>query len=425
MANRTLGVGGTPFGKISFRPLPNGNVQAKARIRFEIGGKLYPFTAQGADNGFAEAALKAKLLTATEPVRKRRPIKDVDGVTIRQEFTTAIEKIEPETLVRDAIALWLRSIDGDPLRRAQTRDAYRQTARQSLLLKYGNTEVGNLDAGRLKRYFTTLAQNQPSLARRARWMLQQVLADAVLDKALPHNLVMDTPKVKRPEHEQPEVLSIEDFQQMRQLIVDWRTARAGLGGAQRDRSFVLTDVVEILGGTALRINELLGLRHFDVDYEQGTVAVCGTLVELEGLGLKFQPKTKTPAGMRTITLPRFALDALHRQANLNGHPEYIFSTGTENFVNSHNIARSWRAARADSTLVWVEMKTLRASVATWIEDEAGLAAASAQLGHVVAAPEGSKVTAKYYIGKKGRKIVDNSGILGELVGPNVANESGD
>ena len=80
--------------------------------------------------------------------------------------------------------------------------------------------------------------------------------------------------------------------------------------------FVLTDVVEILGGTALRINELLGLRHSDVDYEQGTVAVCGTLVELDGLGLKFQPRTKTPAGMRTITLPRFALGALQRQAKL-------------------------------------------------------------------------------------------------------------
>ena len=94
-------------------------------------------------------------------------------------------------------------------------------------------------------------------------------------------------------------------------------------------------------------------------------------------------------------------------------------------MNSHNLARSWRAARADSTLVWVEMKTLRASVATWIEDEAGLAAASAQLGHAVAVVGGSKVTAKYYIGKKGRKIVDNSGILGDLVGPNVENESGD
>jgi hypothetical protein len=71
------------------------------------------------------------------------------------------------------------------------------------------------------------------------------------------------------------------------------------------------------------------------------------------------------------------------------------------------------------------MKSLRASVATWIEDESGLAAASAQLGHAVAVVGGSKVTAKYYIGKKGRKIVDNSGILGYLVGPNVANESGD
>jgi integrase len=230
--------------------------------------------------------------------------------------------------------------------------------------------------------------------------------------------------VKQLVHNQPEVLTAEDFQHMRNLILRWRTARAGVGGAQRDRSFVLTDIVEILGGTGLRINELLGLRHSDVDHELGTVAVCGTLVELQGIGLQFQPRTKTPAGMRTITLPRFALDALRRQARLNGHPEYIFSTGTGNFVNSHNVARSWRAARAGSRLAWVEMKTLRASVATWVDGGAGLAAASSQLGHAVVAVGGSKVTAKYYIGKKGRKVVDNSALLSDLLGPSVANETG-
>lgn len=71
------------------------------------------------------------------------------------------------------------------------------------------------------------------------------------------------------------------------------------------------------------------------------------------------------------------------------------------------------------------MKTLRASVASWIEDEDDLAAASAQLGHALPLVEGSKVTLRYYIGRKRRRVVDNSAILSDLLGPNVANESGD
>lgn len=425
MANRALGVGITHFGKISTRELPNGRFQAKARMRFSAGGKLYPFTAQGADSKLAAEALKDKLETAREPAPKVKSKRDIDGVTVPTEFVTAIIKIAPTTLVRDAVALWFESVDGDSTRRAQTRDAYRQIARQSVLIQYGNVAVEDLSGGDLKRYFQLLARTQPGLAKRARWLLQQVLADAVLDGAIPHNVVMDTPKVKQPIRDQPQVLSPEEFQQMRQLVFNWRTARAGVGGAQRDRSFVLTDVMDILGGTGLRINELLGLRHSDVDFDEGTIAVCGTLVELDGLGLQFQSRTKTASGMRTITLPTFALDALARQVALNAHPEYVFTTSTGNFVNSHNIGRSWRAARAHSSLSWMEVKTLRASVATWIEAGNGLAAASLQLGHAVEVAGGSQTTAKYYIGKKGRKVVDNSHLLQALLGPNVANESGD
>ena len=425
MANRSLGVGSTHFGKVSSRELPNGRFQAKTRIRFVAGGKLYAFTAQGADSALAKEALKTKLQTVCEPAPRVKLTKDVDGVLLSQDFVTADVEILPTTLLRDAVALWFQDVDADSTRRAQTRDAYRQIARQSILKKYGNTAVKDIKGGALKRYFVVLARTQPALARRARWLLKQVLADAVLDNAVPHNVVKDTPTVKQPVHDQPQVLSAEDFQHMRQLVFDWRTARAGIGGAQRDRSFVLTDVVEVLGGTGLRVNELLGLRHSDIDFELGTAAVCGTLVELKGLGLKFQPKTKTASGMRTIKLPKFALDALARQAKLNAHPEYVFGTSTGNFVNSHNIGRSWRAARAGSTLSWVEMKTLRASVASWIDAESGLAAASLQLGHAVEVVGGSKITAKYYLGKKGRKVIDNSDLLERLLGPNLANENGD
>ena len=61
-----------------------------------------------------------------------------------------------------------------------------------------------------------------------------------------------------------------------------------------------------------------------------------------------------------------------------------------------------------------------------METEAGLAAASAQLGHAVRElGGGSAVTAKYYIGRKERPVVANLEILAHLLGPNVANKSGD
>lgn len=346
-------------------------------MRWDEGGNLYAVTAIGDTDHLAKLALTHKLKTLTgPPIRKPKPVTDVDGVRIPTDLVTDIKKVMPETLVRDAVALWFESVNGDPTRRAQTRDAYRQVARQSFLKEYGATMVSVLDAGLVSRYFVLLAQTQPGLARSGRWILQQVLADAVRDKAITRNIVMDTVKIKHVSQEPPNVLKRpEDFQEVRRLVARWRDARSGLGGAQRDPSFILTDVIEILGGTGLRINELLGLRHSDVDFDAGTVAVCGTLVELKGLGLAFQPRTKTPSGMRTLALPQVALDALHRQATLNGHPEYIFSTGTGNFVNAHNLARSLREVRRGSRFGWPTLKSFRATVATWLKAKAGLAAA--------------------------------------------------
>jgi integrase len=100
-------------------------------------------------------------------------------------------------------------------------------------------------------------------------------------------------------------------------------------------------------GTGMRQGELLGLRWGDVDFERGVVQVRNSLAQLKGKGVgadKFvlkDPKSKT--SRRAITLPVFALDALHghRQAMVaeGNASAVVFCTKTGNYIAKSNLTR--------------------------------------------------------------------------------------
>jgi integrase len=80
----------------------------------------------------------------------------------------------------------------------------------------------------------------------------------------------------------------------------------------------------LLTTTGLRLSEALALRWADVDLGAGTVFVRGNIQRIGGRWVLSAPKT--PAGLRLITLPALAVEALKRQRERTGRKELVFAS---------------------------------------------------------------------------------------------------
>ncbi|WP_018588844.1 tyrosine-type recombinase/integrase [Salinispora arenicola] len=150
--------------------------------------------------------------------------------------------------------------------------------------------------------------------------------------------------------------------------------------------------------TGARIGEILALRWEDLNLaaERPTLTICGTLVFVKGKDFFRQPWTKSDAGYRMITLPRFAVGMLlARKVIAADNPHNaIFASRRGTWLSPNNVRRQWRQARADTDLAWVTPHTFCKTVATLIKEKADTKSATAQLAH-----SSEDVTDTYYIAK--------------------------
>jgi integrase len=112
--------------------------------------------------------------------------------------------------------------------------------------------------------------------------------------------------------------------------------------------------------------------------------VTGKVVRATGDGLQRIGDTKTDAGRRTISLPRFAVSALieRRKLRFLGEQSVIFPSTTGTLRDPNNFGRLWRTVRDELGVPEVTTHSFRKTVATLIDDE-GLSAriGADQLGH--------------------------------------------
>jgi integrase len=105
------------------------------------------------------------------------------------------------------------------------------------------------------------------------------------------------------------------------------------------RSYRLYALFALAIGSGMRQGELLGLQWPDIDFEKSTVAVCPTFCTVGGQIVLKEPKSKR--SRRTITLPRFALEALreHRQTMLRegNIAAPVFCTSSGGFTSRSNL----------------------------------------------------------------------------------------
>lgn len=103
-------------------------------------------------------------------------------------------------------------------------------------------------------------------------------------------------------------------------------------------------MLDIFLATGARIGEVLAIRWQDIDLqaEPLTITISGTVVMERGRGAYRQDHPKTRAGFRTMKVPPFAAQTLHRKfAAEQPNPEdMLFPSSTGTVRSPHNFVGS-------------------------------------------------------------------------------------
>lgn len=347
------------WGKITRNEIQPGRWRARARYR-DLDGVTRRFERYGPTGAAAERAL-------TEALRDRRRQAGGDLLTA-------------ESTIEQLLDQWHEHAD-DGNRRPQTLAAYKRTIDKHLRPGIGQIRIREATVGTVDRFIRSL--DGDGVRKRARTVLMMTFGYAARLDLVETNPVRDTAVTRQ---QAPEIVmpTIDEALQYRAAVADWCGGNR-MGPARGDG---LVEIVDIVLGTGLRPGEVLALRAIDIDIEERTLTVAGTVVENER-----QPVPKTRKGHRTLRLPDFALDAVERRLQ---HPlveitGLLFPSATGTVRSRANLDRQLREARPDH-LQHVTLQALRRLAATTVDQALGLQAASQQLGH-----SGVAVTEKHYV----------------------------
>ena len=253
--------------------------------------------------------------------------------------------------------------------------SYRFAARK--LTKFiGGLRVGEAFTARLDAALRSMrAAHGSTMAKQSKTILRGGLQLAVMANVLGANPVRDVQPLQSKAKPRGAVALQAD--QLPALL-------AQLSASAYCREHDLADAITMLIATGIRRSELLGLRWADIDTKVATVTVSGKLVRVAGEGLKWIPAAKSDAGLRTMALPRFAVDMLEKRRNLPyfGEQAMIFPSTAGTWRDPNNFAKQWRTAREDLGVPEVTTHSFRKTVADLIDSE-GLSArvGADQLGH--------------------------------------------
>ncbi|MFD6516531.1 tyrosine recombinase XerC [Rhodococcus sp. NPDC060176] len=317
-------------------------------------------------------------------VERRSPIdvRDQHGKIAEEELLNALEarrapsedEIDSDTLISALCKSYLARLEEEG-RAATTMSTY-EFALKKLDLKIGGVRVSEASAGRIDTALRAMSkQHGPTMARQAKTILRGALGMAVLVGALSSNPVNDVSRIRS--KNPPKGAKALEGGQLGTLLV-------ALGESEYCQSNDLVDPITLLIATGVRRSELLAVRRQDIDLKAGTVAITGKVVRVKGVGLKRFDTTKSEAGLRTIPLPRFALDMLEKRAEKPclGKLDVIFPSTAGTLRDPNNFGKQWRKVRDDLGVAESTSHTFRKSVATLIDDE-GLSArvGADHLGH--------------------------------------------
>jgi integrase len=294
---------------------------------------------------------------------------------------------------------WYSQLDG---KSPSTMQAYPDRLDNQIIPALGAVLVRELSVSLIDRHLATVKRvNGPSVAKMTKSVLSGVCGLATRHDALSTNPCRDVASISTKPKREPRALSIEEVQRIRVWFAG--DAKA----LERD----LPDLVAFMVATGLRIGEACAVCWTDVDLDEATVIVRGTILRLRGQGLVLKPSPKSKAGDRMLELPQWCVELLTRRSedpNLSERPKTNGAIGIHQPVfpapvsggwrDPSNTRRGLREAFAEMGMPGITSHAFRKTVATMMDD-AGLSARQAadQLGH--AKPS---LTQDVYFGRKRR-----------------------
>ena len=245
---------------------------------------------------------------------------------------------------------------------ATTRDNYAETLERHVYPTFGATPIGRLTPDEVRRWHRPLRERIPSTASRAYRIMHAILATAVEDDLIPRNPCRikgagSDPRTERPFVPAEVVLALADLAHAR-----------------------IRPMILVAGFAGLRYGELRALRLRSYDRLHGTLTVR------ESIDKRSRRKTtKTDSSQRTVTLPRFVLDAIdaHLTTVVSGDPDDpLFPGEAGGIISDGWFQREWRAARSALGLDEVHFHDLRHAAGTIATQQgATMREVMARLGH--------------------------------------------
>jgi integrase len=163
---------------------------------------------------------------------------------------------------------------------------------------------------------------------------------------------------------------------------------------------LFSTAIKLMFSLGLRPNECLGLEWNDLDIENKTLSIWGTLVKEKGKPLYKKTGTKTKSGIRTLPISDDIFNALlnwkRHQEHKNIHTEFIFSKNGKPMY-AQTIAEKLKKISRELSIPEIPLKNLRHSFATYTRYELDIQThdISEFMGH-----SSVTITEKHYIKKR-------------------------
>lgn len=372
MGRQRLSIG--TYGEIGYLVNSQGRIIARARYRDWDGkSRLVQVTADTKNAG--KNALKAKFAARS----------------LFQPVSSSV--LTPDSPFPDLVAYWVEDLALDEWLSRRTRELYERNMQKLVIPAFGELTLREVGVARCDNFLKHLAKQIYNRARQARVVLRLSLGLGVRHEVLPRNPMDYVTRLRKPAST-PNALTPAEVNVVRAAVAYWETG-VSYSGPKPDGQ--LGAIVEVMLGTSARIGEVLAIRRRDVDVTSVTpsIRLAGTIVSHRGEPTVRQDHPKTAKSRRTVAIPSFAAEAVRRRlAQLeDSSPDALLFCSREGTpLTTNNVRRQFRRALDLAGISGVTPHMLRRTVATAINEQAGVDLAAELLGHT-----DPRITIQHYI----------------------------
>ena len=361
------------FRTIGFQASSNGRVTARARYR-DWDGKTRLVQATGGTKRAAEHALKAKLADRTL-------------------FQPAGISLSADSAFPDLVTYWLEDLDIEDRLSKTTRQLYERNMRTLVLPVFKDLTLREIGVARCDHFLKHLAKQSYNRTKQARVVLRLALGLAVRHEVLQRNPMDHVSRLRRPVST-PNALTPVEVNAIRAAIAYWEAGRS-TSGPKPDGQ--LGAIIEVMLGTSARIGEVLAIRRRDIDVTSATpsIRITGTIVSRRGEPTMRQDHPKTAKSRRTVAIPSFAAEAVRRRLTRledTSLDALLFCSREGTPLTTNSVRRQLRHVLDLAGITGVTPHMFRRTVATAINEQAGVDLAAELLGHT-----DPKITIQHYI----------------------------